>query len=333
MLKLSHILDGVSVVEIASYIPGPLCGALLASLGATVVKIERPGGDPMRAFPPSDHSGEHPLFAILNRSKQCYTLNLRQPADQAKLYDLIRSADVLIDGLRPGALGQLGLTDETLLETNPRLLIVAISGLPPEHPHRHMALHDLNAQALGGVLAASADDPRTPGVHAADMVSGLAAAAGVLAGLLARHTSNRGGRIETSLLSAAQWLNMPALALALAGLLTDDTLNGQFACYRLYQTADHRYLAVAALEAHFWQRVCTVIERPDLIPLQYERSAQPMVISALSDIFRQRPLPEWQAIFDSLDTCVSPVLTPLDATRERSIRPDVGFGSLFTVQD
>lgn len=324
MLQLSHVLNGITVIEIASYIPGPLCAAILAQLGATVIKIERPGGDPMRTLPPLNEAGEHPLFAFLNRSKQFRTLDLRQPADRAVLHDLVRSADVLIDGLRPGALERLGFSDRDLLVTNPKLLIVSISGVPSDHPRRYEALHDLNAQALAGILTSGAGVPQTPGVHVADMVSGLMAATSVLAGLLARSLSGRGGRIETSMLTAARWLNAPALTLALAGLQRDDTLNGHLACYRLYKTADDRYLAVAALEPHFWQRVCLALERPDLVPLQYERSLQSTLITTLADIFRQRSLHEWMAIFEPLDACVSPVLTPTEAAYDGPL--NIWFG-------
>ena len=324
MLQLSHVLNGITVIEIASYIPGPLCAAILAQLGATVIKIERPGGDPMRTLPPLNEAGEHPLFAFLNRSKQFRTLDLRQPADRAVLHDLIRSADVLIDGLRPGALERLGFSDRDLLVTNPGLLIVSISGAPSGHPRRYEALHDLNAQALAGILTSGAGVPQTPGVHVADMVSGLMAATSVLAGLLARSLSGRGGRIETSMLTAARWLNAPALTLALAGLQNDDTLNGHLACYRLYKTADDRYLAVAALEPHFWQRVCLALERPDLVPLQYERSLQSTLITTLANIFRQRSLHEWMAIFEPLDACVSPVLTPTEAAYDGPL--NIWFG-------
>ncbi len=324
MLQLSHVLNGITVIEIASYIPGPLCTAILAQLGATVIKIERPGGDPMRTLLPLNEAGEHPLFAFLNRSKQFRTLDLRQPADRAVLHDLVRSADVLINGLRPGALERLGFSDRDLLVTNPRLLIVSISGAPSGHPRQYEALHDLNAQALAGILTSGAGVPQTPGVHVADMVSGLMAATSVLAGLLARSLSGRGGRIETSMLTAARWLNAPALILALAGLQSDDTLNGHLACYRLYKTADDRYLAVAALEPHFWQRVCLALERPDLIPLQYERSLQSTLITTLADIFRQRSLHEWMAIFEPLDACVSPVLTPTEAAHDGPL--NIWFG-------
>ncbi len=316
MLNLSQALRSVSVVEIASYIPGPLCAAILAKLGATVIKIERPGGDPMRTLPPLDQTGENPLFSLLNHAKQCRVLNLRQANDQVVLHDLVRSADVLIDGLRPGALGRLGLSDDVLLQANPRLLIVAIGGAPATHTRRAEALHDLNAQALSGLLAAGEPPPRVPGVHAADMVSGLMAASAVLAGLIARATTGQGGRIETSMLTAARWLNTPALALAIAGLAADDTLSGGLACYRLYQTADGRFLAVAALETHFWQRVCTALNRPDLVPLQYDPAAQPILIAALAAAFRQRSLTEWIAIFAPLDACVSPVLTPQEAAQD-----------------
>ncbi|WP_298818520.1 CaiB/BaiF CoA transferase family protein [Chloroflexus sp.] len=330
MLNLSQTLHGVLVVEVASYIPGPLCAAILAGLGATVIKIERPGGDPMRSLPPLDQSGENPLFALLNRSKQCRALNLRQATDIANLRDMLQSADVLIDGLRPGALARLGLTDDSLWHTNPRLLIVSIGGFPSTHAERDQALHDLNAQALSGLLSTGELPPRVPGVHASDMVSGLMAASATLAGLLTRNTTGRGGRIETSMLAAARWLNAPALALALAGLHTADTLNGSLACYRLYQTADGRFLAVAALESHFWQRICIAINRPDLIPLQYEQSAQPTLIAVLATIFRQRSLAEWLSVFAPLDACVSPVLLPTEAAQDGQVGVELAIESRTT---
>ncbi len=323
MLDLAQSLRGTVVVEVASYIPGPLCTAILAGLGATVIKIERPGGDPIRTLPPLDQTGISPLFALLNRAKQCRTMNLREVADQTALHELLRNADVLVDGMRPGALARLGFSDHVLLSANPRLLIVAIGGAPADHPRRNEALHDLNAQALAGLLTAGEGIPRVPGIHAADMVSGLVAASATLAGLLARASTGQGGRIETSMLAAARWLAAPALALAQAGLQHDPALSGGLACYRLYQTADDRYLALAALESHFWQRVCATLGMVELIPLQYDRAAQAAVIAALTTAFRQKTLAEWLDVFAPLDACVSPVVTPVEAAGDGPVKVEL----------
>lgn len=323
-MQLSNSLADVHVVEVATYIPGPACTRILGSLGATITKVERPGGDPMRRLEPLGPGGESPLFAPLNEGKVSIELDLKSPAGAAELRQLAAGADVLVDGSRPGALARLGLGAAELRALNPRLIVCAISGFGQVGPLAERAGHDLNFAALSGLLAMTyageAREPAMPGTQLADLVSGLAAATAILAALQARAVTGKGSVIDVPMLAAARWLMAPWIAAARAGVEVSaeagHSLTGNQACYRLYRTADGRHMAVAALEPHFWARFCAVIERPDLVARQNDPAAQPALIAEVAQVIAARPLAEWAARFADVDACVTPVLTVAEAARE-----------------
>jgi alpha-methylacyl-CoA racemase len=310
-VELHQALSGVRVVEVATYIPGPVCTQILAGLGAQVTKVERPGGDPLRHM-----AGLAPMFAPLNDGKTCVELDLKTSAGQAALRDLALSADVLVDGLRPGALDRLGLGATALAEHHPRLIYCAISGYGLHGPQREQAGHDLNFVALSGLIASTqaAGRPALPGAPLADMISGMTAATAILAALQARERTGAGGRLDVPMVAAAAWLMAPWHAVARADAPLGDALTGGQACYRLYACADGRHLAVAALEPHFWQRFCTAIARPELIPLHMATgTAQNELQATVEGTIARRTLAEWEAVFESIDACVTPVRTVEEA--------------------
>jgi len=315
MLETS--LAGVRVVEVATYIPGPLCTRILAGLGARVTKVERPGGDPLRALPPLDASGVSPLFTALNAGKTLVELDLKAEAGAAALRELAESADVLVDGLRPGALKRLGLGPAALRAANPRLVYCAISGFGLADGSGR-AGHDLNFMALSGYLGLSVagDTPAMPGAQLADMVSGLAATTAILAALQARERSGAGCLLDAPMDAAARWLLSPWLAAAAAGLaITPERthpLAGARACYRLYRAADGGHLAVAALEPHFWARFCETIRRPELAARQ-DDAGQAALIAEVARTIAAEPLAAWAARFANVDACVTPVLSLAEA--------------------
>lgn len=317
-MTLANALNGLQIVEVATYIPGPVCTQILAGLGAEVIKIERPGGDPLRTLPPLDASGRSPLFAALNAGKRCIELDLKTADGAAELRSLAAGADVLVDGLRPGALEKLGLGPVALRALNPKLLYCAISGFGLTGADNGRAGHDLNFMGLSGFLAMNGvgGAAAVPGTQLADMVSGLAAATAILAGLQARGRDGRGRLIDAPMLESARWLMSPWLAAAQAGLTIapepGHTLSGAQACYRIYRAADGGHLAVAALEPHFWARFCQTIGRPDLIERQ-DDADQPALIAEVGRVIAARPLSEWAERFAGVDACVTPVLSVAEA--------------------
>lgn len=326
-MNLSTTLSGITVVEVAAYIPGPVCTQILAGLGAAVVKVERPGGDPMRLMPPLGPDGQNPQFALMNAGKTCVELDLKTDAGAAELRRIAATADVIVDGLRPGALDRSGLGAAALRALHPRLIYCAISGYGLSGPEATRAGHDLNFVALSGFLAMTGvgGTPAMPGAQLADMTSGLAGAAAILAALQQREKTGLGGVIDLPMHGAMRWLMAPWMATARAGVSIDaigGTLTGDQACYRLYPTADGRHLAVAALEPHFWSRFCAAIDRPDLVAAQYDRQAQPALIAAVAAIIAGQPLAHWQALFARVDACVTPALR----VEEAAERGTVGVG-------
>lgn len=204
-------LDGVVVLEQASYIAGPYGGMLLADLGAEVIKIEQPRtGDPFRAW---DFGGDQPTFWAYNRGKKSLTLDLRKPGGQEVFYQLTRGADVVLENLRPGAMERLGIGYEQLREVNPRLIYCSVTGFGPTGPYARRPAYDGVGQALSGMLSLLSErtDPRPIGPNFSDSLAGMFAAYGVLGALVARDRTGRGQQVGTTLVGATLgFLNAPA---------------------------------------------------------------------------------------------------------------------------
>jgi alpha-methylacyl-CoA racemase len=313
-MGITSALSGVRVLELANYIPGPVCTQVLANMGAAIVKVEPPGGDPMRRLAPAGPDGINPLFRAMNTGKTCVTLDLKREADVAELRSQARLADVLVDGFRPGVLARLGLDAVELGAENPRLITCAISGFGLEGAQHTRAGHDLNFLAQAGFLAMNVanDVPAMPGSQVADMLSGLAAATAIVAALHQRERSGLGQILDAPMQAAAHWLMAPWQAATQVGVpVAPDArvgLSGDLACYRMYRTADGRYLAVAALEAHFWAGFCREVQRPEWMALQYDWPAQPTLIADVAALIGTRVLADWAERFAELDVCVTPVL-------------------------
>jgi crotonobetainyl-CoA:carnitine CoA-transferase CaiB-like acyl-CoA transferase len=197
------VLQGVTVVECATYVTGPYATSLLADLGARVTKIETPpNGDPYRYFAPGEYYS--PNFAHLNRNKRSIALDLKAPEGKKICLDLARNADVFVENFRPGAADRLGLGYGTLRALNPRLVYCSISAFGQSGPYAKKPGFDTLGQAMSGLLGLLTDfeEPKIMGVALSDYITGFSAAYGILGGLLARQASGQGLRVETSLLQA-----------------------------------------------------------------------------------------------------------------------------------
>ncbi|MFV9507887.1 MAG: CaiB/BaiF CoA transferase family protein [Oscillochloridaceae bacterium umkhey_bin13] len=301
---ITQALAGIHILEVATYLPGPICTQVLAGMGARVTKVSRVGGDPLLTLQPLDAA-----YGLLNDGKTELEVDLRSVEGAALLRSLAAEADVLVDGLRPGALARMGLGAEVLRTLNPRLIYCGLSGFSSDSPDRDRGGHDLDFEALSGLLATTsvAGTPALPGTPLADMASGLTAATAILAALYLRTQTGVGATLEAPMLGAARWLMMPWYAVEQARP-GERLLTGERAYYRVYATADGRHLAVAALEPHFWGRFCTVLGREDLIARQYEAD-QERLAQDVAQIVAGRTLADWQAALAGVDACVNPVLS------------------------
>ncbi|MGE5344462.1 MAG: CaiB/BaiF CoA transferase family protein [Acidithiobacillales bacterium] len=310
-------LAGIRVIDATSLLPGSFATRLLADLGATVVKVEPPGGEAGRRFPPLDE-GLSVYYRLTAGGKRVRFLDLKTPKGRAALEALLARADVLIHSLRPDAARRLSLSPKDLARRHPRLVQVSIAG----YRRSERAGHDLNFLASSGLLDLNRDargHPVIPGFQIADVAGGAwPAVAAVLTGLLERE---RGGRATAATVS----LHEGSLALlsfgaaeylatgrrVSAGALVTSELHP---CYGLYPTKDGRLLAVACIEPKFWTAFCEAISLPDLVPLQYASGAAGRrARRRLSAATRRKTFAEWTRFLSKLDVCVTPATTLVEA--------------------
>ena len=283
-------LDGILVVDFTRYLPGPFASRELLELGARVVRVLPPGGDPLGATDPGWHEE-------LNAGKESVAVDLK--VDAAPARELLAAADVVLESFRPGVASRLGIGPEHAPAT---AVYCSITGFGVEGRHVRRAGHDLNYLGWAGVLEHTA--PALPPVPVADFAAGaMGAVTQILAALLEREKTGRGRHVVVSMTHAAH------------RLASRPILTGGLACYRIYPTADGRWLTVAALEPVFWERLIAVLGRSDLADRHYAEDQQALA-SELSEIFSTRPLAEWLELFDGEDACVGPVATLAEASSD-----------------
>jgi alpha-methylacyl-CoA racemase len=323
-------LEGIRVLDLTRLLPGPYAGQTLAELGADVIKIEEPGsGDGARAMLPHVN-GVGLGFLATNRGKRSVVLNLKQDAGREALLRLVDSADILLEGFRPGTLARLGLGYETLQARNPRLIICALTGYGQNGPYVHRAGHDLNYLGYAGVLSHMARPgagPHVPGTQFADVAGGaLMAVIGMLAALVARATSGRGQVVDVAMLDGSMAL-APLLLASITSSIAEvapggELLTGALPGYNVYETSDGRYVTLAALEPKFWAEFLQRVGRPDLIPRHYpgDDADGQAAIAELAALFRTRTRAEWLALLAEEDACLGPVNTIAEALADPQVQ-------------
>ena len=306
-------LSGIRVLDLTRLLPGAFCTMLLADQGADVIKVEEPGtGDYMRWTPPLV-DGQSALFEAINRNKRSIELDLKSERGKDVLLRLVATADVLVEGNRPGVMDRLGLGWEVLHERNPKLVMCSITGYGQDGPFASRAGHDLNYMAIAGALGLNGerDGPPVPlSVQVADIGGGgLQPAVEILAALVAVQRGGEGRRIDGAMTDGAvRWLALAFAAREQGERVErgDQRLSGRYPCYRVYECADGRYYSVAALEPKFWSALCEAIARPDLVDAQLseDRGAH----RSLEEVFRSRTRDDWEQILSTVDACCEPVL-------------------------
>jgi crotonobetainyl-CoA:carnitine CoA-transferase CaiB-like acyl-CoA transferase len=325
-------LEGVRVLDLTRLLPGGYCSLLLADFGADVIKVEDTGaGDYIRWGPPfvegAEDSAKGSLFLALNRNKRSIRIDLKHERGPDVLLRLVKDADVLLEGFRPGVLERLGVGYDRLLEANPGLVICPITGYGQDGPYRDRSGHDMNYLGLIGVLGMQGEAPdRTPVQGAGQMADlgggGLMAAFGVLAALHHRDRTGEGQVVDVSMADGAlSWMAMVAPRVLLGEPSPPrgrDTLTGKFVCYRPYQCADG-WVTLGALEPKFFQAWCRGVGREDLIEHQFDEPGSE-AHGAVQGIFMERTRDEWQAFASEFDCCLEPVLDLAEALDSELVR-------------
>lgn len=322
-------LDGLVVLDLTRLLPGAAATMQLANFGAEVIKIEEPErGDYGRWIPPY-LDGEGAVFHVVNRGKKSVALDLKGDAGRAAFLSLAETADVVIEGFRPGTMDRLGVGYETLHARNPRLIYVSLTGYGQDGPLANLAGHDVNYLALGGALdlnGACGGPPVIPGIQVADLAGGaMQAVTGVLLALAARARTGRGQAVDVSMVDGVAWMLPVALAMhAATGELPvrgDSVLAGRYACYHVYETSDARWLAVGALEPKFWEALCRALGCAHLVPEQFaEGPRREEIIAELARIFRTRTADDWFERLRPADACVTPVRSVAEVAADFGLR-------------
>lgn len=319
---MTQPLDGIRVLDLTRLLPGGFCSQWLADFGAEVIKVEDTGqGDYIRYAPPY-HEGDEELisstrsglFLSLNRGKRSIRIDLKSDAGREAFLRLVETADVVLEGFRPGVMDRLGVGFDTLIGINPGLVYCAITGYGQDGPNRDRAGHDINYLGSTGLLdmtGQAGGPPVQPAAQIGDLGGGaMTAAFGVMTALFAKQRTGEGQMVDISMTDGAMsWLAMVAGQYFADGQVPGrgaSVLNGGVCCYLPYEAADG-WVSCGALEPKFWQAFCKGAGAEHLIEHQFDQPGSPGW-EAVAEVFRSKTRDEWRAFNDEHNCCIEPIL-------------------------
>jgi len=310
-------LEGIKVLDLSRLFPGPYCSMILADLGAEVLRIED------RRF-----ENDGPGMPTIMRNKQHMTLNLKHPKGREIFYTLAGSADILLEGFRPGVAKRLGIDYERMRTSNARLIYCSITGYGQDGPYKDMVGHDINYLSFGGVLGLNGESggkPVIPPIQVADMAAGgMYAALGILAALFARQKTGEGQYIDIAMVGGiVAMLPFPASLYWASGENPrggETLLSGRYPCYSVYETKEGKYISIGALEPRFWEALCRKAGREDFIPWQYdEGEKRGKMFLFFRETFKKRTREEWMEELKESDVCFGKVLSLEEAFQDPQV--------------
>lgn len=309
-------LDDLTVIDISVTLPGPYASKLLAQLGADVVSVEPPGGDPLKSRGPKLEDGTGKTYATLNRGKETIEVDLKDDRGRDLLTDLAAGADVFVEGFAPGAVERLGVGPGRLRSVNEELVYCSLSGFGQDGPRREQPGHALNYEALAGSM--DPRDPSLPRVPVGDLAGGSMLALAVLAAVRNRDRGGGGQYVDLGLFEIVASWNLWNAPWAESDAETDydPLVGGEYPCYNTYEAADGRYLSLGAMEEHFWEQLCEALDVPDLADEQFATGGQESEpYQRVQERFEQKSAEEWVERL-SADLPVAMVKSPGEAVED-----------------
>ena len=302
-------LEGIKVLDFCRNAPGMFCTMVLADLGADVLMIERPIDEARSAYEKIvagidgvEDERRHAAFNALQRNKRTIALNLKEPEAQKIFHKLAETADVVVEGFRPGVMDRLGAGFKTVRSINPRVVYCSVSGYGQDGPYSQMAGHDINYISFAGALGLIGPQDGRPSIPLnliADYAGGgLCGAVGILSALMAREKTGAGQYVDIAMSEGVLYM--------LSGLVSDvlsrgipaerggNRLNGGAPYYNVYRTKDGKYFSIAAIEPWFWENLCRALDREDLLPHQDAAGEKKTEVEqALAEAFLTKTRDEW----------------------------------------
>ena len=327
------VLDGITVLELARVPPAELPGMMFADMGADVLKIETPAEEA-----PTPDAMRRAAFAYVNRNKRSMALNLKAPEGQALFKKLAATADVIVEGFRPGVMKRLGADYETVRALNPRIVYCSLSGFGQNGPYRDYPAHDMNYLSLAGVLTLIGEPGRKP-VIPLNLVADYAGASlhgalGVMFALFARERTGKGQHVDVSYLdtTVALLAATPNMRFffsdGMAPKRGEGFLGGSYPYYAIYETKDKKLLTIGCTEPWLWENFCKAINRPDFAafarkPDQFVRAANAGEVGVreeIESIIRTRTRDEWWDYLVKADVCVGKVYEPEEMVKDPQVQ-------------
>ena len=306
------MLEGIRIIDFSQYLPGPHATLRLAEMGAEVIKVESPYGDPARS--PIGPNEKGYLFKAQNRNKKSLILNLKDQEDVEAALQLIKKADIVIESFRPGVAERLGIDYKSAARVKSNIIYCSLTGYGQTGPLRNMGGHDINYMALSGVLAQMKDTnnrPILPSTTFADFIGGITASEAILAALVKRGQTGEGSFLDISLTDSL--LSVMSNHIPIEHATGDQygvaVLRNKVVCYSIYETKDGRYVSIGALEPKFWQNFCRAVSKEHLSKEQFSPvvDANPFY-EEMKGIFRGKTLAEWTRFGLEVDCCLAPIL-------------------------
>ena len=314
---MAMALEGIKVIDLTRLGPGPFCTMMLADMGADVIKIEPGGGRAAQTIEAMEDevAERRRAFNPEGRNKRSLVLNLKMDEAREVFYKLVKDADVVVEEFRPGVLQRLGVDYETISKINPRVILCSITGFGQDGPYAQLPGHDINYISVAG--AQSMIGPRNgPPVTAFNLIGdysggSLQAALGIALALLARERTGRGQHVDISMTDGVvSLMHGEAAGYFDTGRIPtrgDLLVIGGAPFYGVYETGDGKYVSIGALEPWFYANLCELLERPDLLPYEWDVTKWDELSEEFRKIFKQKTRDEWVELLRQKDVCVAPV--------------------------
>jgi crotonobetainyl-CoA:carnitine CoA-transferase CaiB-like acyl-CoA transferase len=327
MGKRKGPLSGIRILDLTQLYPGPLATMVLADMGADVVRLENPSRpDILHSLPPFIGK-ESAAYLSLNRSKRSLALNTGSEEGRKVFFDLVRTADVVVEQFRPGVLHKIGIGYDQAIPFNPRIIYVSITGFGQDGPYRSRAGHDINYMGLAGLLSQvkKGGEMVLPGFQTADVVGGAyMSVIACMTALWHRQKTGKGQKVDVSMTDSI----MPMLTLQLAQYWgsqgNDEVVNlfdGSFPFYGVYECADGRSVSLGALEPKFWTGFCQMAGKPEWLPLQFPTGDEKRKVrEEIAGLFKTKPREEWLKLAEVHDICLSSIHEMEDLETDPQLR-------------
>ncbi|MCY6482850.1 CaiB/BaiF CoA-transferase family protein [Clostridium aestuarii] len=331
---MSLPLEGIKILDLSRYLPGPLCTQILADFGAEIIKVEQPKtGELGRQLGPFINE-ESSRFYTVNRNKKSITLDLKKQEGKEIFKKIVTKFDVVVDQFRPGVMERMGLGYDTLKKINEGLIYCSLTGYGLDGPLRDAAGHDLNYLSLAGVteqIGNCKGKPSISGVQIADTAAGsLYSVIAILLALASRQKTGKGQLCDVAMLDGSITLLAYALGEWSGSKVLpergNETLTGGYACYHIYETKDEKYVSLGAVEGKFWAEFCERLDKNEYIKLQWNKEKQEDIIEDISSILKEKTREEWVEFFSTSNICFTPVLN----MEEMSNHPQVVARNMIT---